>query len=101
MVGSSLQRIGAWTFLHGHNGARSNTSEELVVIDEDELQDFHDEAQEAALPVPVVVPENVPGIAVVLENMPVVAPEIDVVPENEPASRRLEAAQSSLSPTPP
>ena len=59
-------------------------SEELVAIEGDELQDLHDEAQDAAPPAPVVVPENVPAINVV--------PAIDAVPENEPENELADNA---------
>ena len=51
-----------------NNINEDDTSEEIVAFEEDEFLDLHDEAQEAAPPVPVVVPENVPTIEVVPEN---------------------------------
>ena len=64
----------------GNSANGDDPSEELVAIDEDELQDLHDEAQETAPP--VVVPENAPAIDAVPEN----EPADDAVPEAEPAA---------------
>ena len=61
----------------GNSVNEDNTSEELVTIDEDELQDLHDKAQEVALHVPAVVLENVPAIDLVV-------PAIDAVSKNGP-----------------